>query len=1226
MPQSSEIEQILAAGRTELKHITDTTAQEILAAYAKGVDDIKARYQKLVDAAAKGDVSADDARKALLPIKKAAERDMQAWADIASGTMDAKSKEAFLSGCGFAGDVGEAKSIGFRLTTSDRLAFQASYIATRSGPLRELLNSIALDTADAVALTMRNSILASEGTRALAKRLEIATSASAARCDLIARTEVARAYREATLLSYEQMGAQYVQWMSAEQTRTCSACWAMDGKVFEMGHVPNDHPRGRCKLLVLSDMEVESYKEQYGDDWQDAIHQEQLGTNTELLKKKPKAELDIIFNSPKQASMFLAGAPLQKAYTVVSNAKWGRSVRQRVFQNLSQAQAASEAAAAQIAAEQRAAEAAAEAEARAAARAAAKAEAEALAAEQAETLATLKSFTLKSLKMLAKDVENSKYASKADLIAILADMDTDAIYEAYEHIAIKAAKAHIADELASGKNIDEIANTADSAAKYYAKASSTAAKAAKSAQDAATEAAKTERDKQAIAANASIEKTKSEAELAAALKEATSTANSAAAAAKAAASQAQKAAKATGPKASKLAESAAASMQAAADEAAANADVAAAYSKLKQQAAAAASDKAAQAASDYAKAKDDAKEAKQQADKASQAAKDAEIASKAAKAASKVAAKAAKDASKQLTDEQKDQILSLNTDAEYWKGQLEAAQSAKAQLAAFNAGLPPAAVEAMTANLTKMESNAQSKLKDIEIELANIGTTKSKRADIKAAKPASDMPSSIPVIRATKELSSDVVNVAEAVKRTGWQGRSMAIDANAIEDQNVLVYEIDTPKGKQTRISFKVASGPAQSRLEQSLLDGGHDGINVTRSPISTEYMSVNKGKIVSHEVMNNFWYTMRSNGSGGGQYNISGDGFRAAYIPSRYAKTSDRTYANVTALRGQMNIIIDGEATPQNIQKALDAASAIGINAQPATAADKELAYLRMQGAAANDTSAAYKKAVAKANRQSPQNAVATLKQYWSDKLGIDIDTLPSYRPEGEYVSSWADASIAGGRRQFKRFDIDEDEFQARIASKYRVFTSLEYGGGAKQLPALRMIMENSGALVSTTEKLRIGVPLNGASPFQDLNTGGAAYVFTRITEIPQARIDRGYAPMKGLYFKPDLLKRMDAISYDRDNYGNTSTPEFIQKNRKSSINEWISAAQKGDNETIFKDAIKIIDNLDVIVVYDDRERMDTLQVLRDNLMPGDLDNDGRLKDGRRLEDLIITQVREQK
>jgi hypothetical protein len=53
--------------------------------------------------------------------------------------------------------------------------------------------------------------------------------------------------------------------------------------------------------------------------------------------------------------------------------------------------------------------------------------------------------------------------------------------------------------------------------------------------------------------------------------------------------------------------------------------------------------------------------------------------------------------------------------------------------------------------------------------------------------------------------------------------------------------------------------------------------------------------------------------------------------------------------------------------------------------------------------------------------------------------------------------------------------------------------------------------------------------SEIADMESGGASYFFTRLRKLPSS----GGSGNVGFYFKPHLLRRMDAITYEGDKYG---------------------------------------------------------------------------------------------
>jgi len=71
------------------------------------------------------------------------------------------------------------------------------------------------------------------------------------RATLIARTEALRAHNEGRKIFYRQIGITKVRWLIADDSRTCSICRALDGRVFGIDEVggPPKHPGCRCSCL-----------------------------------------------------------------------------------------------------------------------------------------------------------------------------------------------------------------------------------------------------------------------------------------------------------------------------------------------------------------------------------------------------------------------------------------------------------------------------------------------------------------------------------------------------------------------------------------------------------------------------------------------------------------------------------------------------------------------------------------------------------------------------------------------------------------------------------------------------------------------------------------------------------------------------------------------------------------------------------------------------------------
>lgn len=123
--------------------------------------------------------------------------------------------------------------------------------STRVGPLARLLVEVDLE------LTLRNSLVKGiargANPREVAREVAGAINATKQRTLTIARTEMARAQRQATYNAYRTAGVSTWQWLSAQDASTCAACWAMDGETFENYEEVDDHPNGRCAIVPVTE-------------------------------------------------------------------------------------------------------------------------------------------------------------------------------------------------------------------------------------------------------------------------------------------------------------------------------------------------------------------------------------------------------------------------------------------------------------------------------------------------------------------------------------------------------------------------------------------------------------------------------------------------------------------------------------------------------------------------------------------------------------------------------------------------------------------------------------------------------------------------------------------------------------------------------------------------------------------------------------------------------------
>jgi SPP1 gp7 family putative phage head morphogenesis protein len=339
----------------------------------------------------------------------------------------------------------------------------------------------------------------------------------------------------------------------------------------------------------------------------------------------------------------------------------------------------------------------------------------------------------------------------------------------------------------------------------------------------------------------------------------------------------------------------------------------------------------------------------------------------------------------------------------------------------------------------------------------------------------------------------------------------------------------------------------------------------------------------------------------GGKQYEIDfGDGVHAVYRP-----WSEK---NLYAQRGEFELILPDRPDAKSLERALDNMESLGLKAGAATPQDAELLYLHKQAYLTKvDRDPEYKRLVAELDRRAAgkDERIQEMRGFWERRLGVkDLTRMPGYDPMGEYQLAFkAPGKKAGYRHQY-RFDISDEDLEKQMKG-YGLYHRLTNG---EDLPSfIETVLENNGAMVSTVEKLRAGIPVGGMSPAADMDTGGATYVFTRIRKLPTA----GGSRDTGLYFKKRLLRRMDAISYDHDAFGRVRD-DYVSHHRGSTPSEWKKFARRSSNETIFKYSVTLLDNIDVIVVGSEREKRRLLEVFHKRKI-------SKLPDGRKVEDIIL-------
>lgn len=333
------------------------------------------------------------------------------------------------------------------------------------------------------------------------------------------------------------------------------------------------------------------------------------------------------------------------------------------------------------------------------------------------------------------------------------------------------------------------------------------------------------------------------------------------------------------------------------------------------------------------------------------------------------------------------------------------------------------------------------------------------------------------------------------------------------------------------------------------------------------------------------------------GTYVINADGVEIRYIEP----TGSTRNQTALALQGTIDIKVDGAAGPDAIQRAYEAVRKLGINLDPPTPEQTEIAYLRrgvylLERGKDGKLSPAFEAALK--NASDDADAVKRAKTYIKAKHGINLPDKPTkdYNPEGT-VNSFGD-----GQRVWKRWDLTDDQIEREMRGYF-----LHHNFSGDLVESVDRILNSGGELTSTTQRIRKGIKIGetgGMSSATDVKTGGASYFFTRIGADATFGVTRNDV---GIRIKIRNLNRLDAITYDSDKYGSIS---FIGE-RETSISEYKAMNKNGSNETIFKNGLFLLDEVDSFKTSGATERRNLIAVFHKHGIK-------KLPDGRKIEDII--------
>ncbi len=161
-------------------------------------------------------------------------------------------------------------------------------------PLSTLLANAIPDAVDGLRDALLNGIARGSGVKTIVNEMVNGSGMGLERAVLIARTEVARTYREASLQQYRESGVVSGFKRMVKKETACLACLMLDGEILQTDDDLDDHPGGKCTAVPI----VEGTK---GPQWEaglnwferldPSLQEEKLGAQRYELWKEGAFEL-----------------------------------------------------------------------------------------------------------------------------------------------------------------------------------------------------------------------------------------------------------------------------------------------------------------------------------------------------------------------------------------------------------------------------------------------------------------------------------------------------------------------------------------------------------------------------------------------------------------------------------------------------------------------------------------------------------------------------------------------------------------------------------------------------------------------------------------------------------------------------------------------------------------------------------------------------------------------
>lgn len=191
--------------------------------------------------------------------------------------------------------------------------------ASQTGaPLGQLFATIGVGAQEQLSNALMTGLARGLPSGRIAEMMMSAFTIPPVRANMIARTEINRAHRTATLTTYQEHGVTRYKRM-ANQKSACMACLLLDGQIYSSADALDDHPNGACGMIP----------------WVDGTEEPTWETGKEYFEKLPEEQQRARMGNAYYESWKRGDYKLDDLATIKSNHIWGGNPTVRPLKELS---------------------------------------------------------------------------------------------------------------------------------------------------------------------------------------------------------------------------------------------------------------------------------------------------------------------------------------------------------------------------------------------------------------------------------------------------------------------------------------------------------------------------------------------------------------------------------------------------------------------------------------------------------------------------------------------------------------------------------------------------------------------------------------------------------------------------------------------------------------------------------------------------------------------------